>query len=534
MSTQSDKSNVALKSLNDWCRCITEDESLRYSSALKLKADGDPFSRLGRLYGWLSGDYTADDFEQSVETDEYNAWVERANARQAFLDRVAAADPDISWANSTGNGPHPLEGLITDETVLDNFERSCQWVNDTTQRIDDSVTPSENDVDETINQNAAQRKQGGLLMFQMTAPDGTMVEVPTDWAIYMAAISKKINSLNESIREMAARTPHPAANSTRMEMTVDRRVTFENTTARQDQDSHGPSRQQARQTPNEQRPQPPPTPFSHRQRESGVFVPDEVWGEGGSQNRQWPNEIGRQMRGRSTLLYSDDMYRTSSGNNRDIGQIVRRWGYKFAGEPGESSDTFLERIEESWELAKLTEVEMLSALPELFIGVAATWVRSNRSTWSTWEQFTRRIRRWCGITEHAQQRLAHEVTLRTQGPEESVRDYITCLEAMMWRIESPPPIELQLATLHRNIKPRLQQLVRCNEFRNVETLLDLVMEAELAVEAEKSFKLPPPPESCVYADYVYRPRKSATPKVRVAAVETKLSPTPSPTKVSSL
>ena len=48
----------------------------------------------------------------------------------------------------------------------------------------------------------------------------------------------------------------------------------------------------------------------------------------GSQNRQWPNaaasEIGRQTRRRSTLLYSNDMYRTSSGNNRDIGQIV--WG----------------------------------------------------------------------------------------------------------------------------------------------------------------------------------------------------------------
>ena len=151
MSAQSDKSNAALKSLNDWCRCITEDESLRYSSALKLKADGDPFNRQGRLYRWLSGDYTADDFEQSIVTDEHNAWVERANARQAFLDRVAAADPDISWANSTGNEPHPLEGLITDETVLDNVERSRQWVNDITRRIDDSVTPSENGVDETIN-----------------------------------------------------------------------------------------------------------------------------------------------------------------------------------------------------------------------------------------------------------------------------------------------------------------------------------------------------------------------------------------------
>ena len=119
--------NAALKVLNDWCRCITEDETLRYSSALKLRTDGDPFSKLGRLYKWLAGDYNADNFEQSADTDEHNTWVERANARQAFLDRVAAADADISWANSTGNEPHPLEGLITDETVLDNYVRSRQW-----------------------------------------------------------------------------------------------------------------------------------------------------------------------------------------------------------------------------------------------------------------------------------------------------------------------------------------------------------------------------------------------------------------------
>ena len=533
MSAQSDKSNAALKSLDDWCRCITEDESRRYSSALKLKANGDPFSRLGRLYRWLSGDYTADDFEQSVELDEHNAWVERANARQAFLDRVAAADPDISWANSTGNEPHPLEGLITDETVRENFERSRQWVNDTTRRADESGEPSENGEDEAINESAEQTKQGGISMFQMTAPDGTMVEVPTDWAMYMAAMSKKIDSLNESIRELASRTPHPTANSTRMDAreTVDRRVTFENTPANHSLERQGPARQQTQQTSNVQRPPPPSTPLSHRQRA------DEAWGGGGSQNRQWSStsasEIERQSRGR-TPQYSDDLNRTSSGNNRDIGQIVRRWGYKFAGEPGESIDTFLERIEESWELAKLTEFEMLSALPELFVGVAATWVRSNRSAWSTWEQFTRRIRRWCGVTDHVQQRLAHEVALRTQGPEESVRDYITCLEAMMRRMEPAPSTEFQLATLHRNMKPRLQQLVRRNEFQSIETLLDRAMEAELAVEAEKSFKLPPPPEMCVYADLAYKPRKPAPPRIKVAAVETKPPPTRTPQTSPSL
>ena len=82
------------------------------------------------------------------------------------------------------------------------------------------------------------------------------------------------------------------------------------------------------------------------------------------------------------------------------------------------------RVEENWILAKLTEDEILTALPELFVGITGTWVRSNRTSWITWEEFCRRIRRWCGVTDRVQQRLAHEVTLTTQGSEESVRDYI--------------------------------------------------------------------------------------------------------------
>ena len=171
------------------------------------------------------------------------------------MDRVAAVDADISWANSTGNEPYPLEGLITDETALDNYERSHQWVSDNTQLHDDNSSQSEHELDETNNRNAQQMNNVGLPMFKMTAPGDTTVEVPTDWAMYMAAISKKIESLNESIREMSSRTPHPAANSTRMDVRehADRRVTFENTPARQDHDRQGPLRQQALQTSNEQR-----------------------------------------------------------------------------------------------------------------------------------------------------------------------------------------------------------------------------------------------------------------------------------------
>ena len=47
----------------------------------------------------------------------------------------------------------------------------------------------------------------------------------------------------------------------------------------------------------------------------------------------------------------------------------------------------------------------------------------------------------------------------------------------MRKMDPFPTLDFQLATLHRNLKPHLQQLVRCIDFEDVETLLDLAMEA---------------------------------------------------------
>ena len=105
------------------------------------------------------------------------------------------------------------------------------------------------------------------------------------------------------------------------------------------------------------------------------------------------------------------------------------------------------------------------------VGVAGTWVSSNRTSWTTWEGFCRRIRRLCGVTDRVQQRLAHKVALRTQGSEKSVRDYITCLKAMMRKIEPLPSLVFQLGTLLRDMKPRVQQLLRVRCSRSHSTKL---------------------------------------------------------------
>ena len=87
--------DIALKAIGNWCRCLTSDETLRYTQGLGLKANGGTFQKLERLSKWLAGDYKPEDFEDTAPADEHMARVERANARRTFLDRTSGSDHDI-------------------------------------------------------------------------------------------------------------------------------------------------------------------------------------------------------------------------------------------------------------------------------------------------------------------------------------------------------------------------------------------------------------------------------------------------------
>ena len=77
---------------------------------------------------------------------------------------------------------------------------------------------------------------------------------------------------------------------------------------------------------------------------------------------------------------------------------------------------------------------MLSSLSELFTGTAATWYRNKKEKWATWQGFLTAVRRWYGTTKRYQQRLIAEANNRTQGEDQTMRDYITCLIAIVPKV----------------------------------------------------------------------------------------------------
>ena len=86
-----------------------------------------------------------------------------------------------------------------------------------------------------------------------------------------------------------------------------------------------------------------------------------------------------------------------------------------------------------------------------------------------------------------------------------MRDYITCLITIIRKISPPPSLDQQLDQLHRNLRPRLQAVVRRTEFDSVEGLLELAVDAEQTVENSKTFRPPPPSTAALLPEMAYHP-----------------------------
>ena len=171
----------------------------------------------------------------------------------------------------------------------------------------------------------------------------------------------------------------------------------------------------------------------------------------------------------------------------------------------QSIDVFLARLEDCRVLANLSEEEVLSSLSELFTDTAATWYRNEKEKWTTWQDFVTAARRRYGTTKRYQQQLVAEANNRTQGADEAVRDYITCLIAIIRKLSPPPSLEQQLDQLHRNLRPQLQAMVRRTEFSTVEGLLELAVDAEQTLKNAKTFRPPVLPGPALLPEMAYKP-----------------------------
>ena len=97
------------------------------------------------------------------------------------------------------DGPHPLEVLKTDKAVQKNLERSRECAAEATRDRQNDGEDKTTFNDENNNRNTEVNVQKMInkrpAMFEMSIADGTTLQVPTDWAMYMAAVNKKLQQI---------------------------------------------------------------------------------------------------------------------------------------------------------------------------------------------------------------------------------------------------------------------------------------------------------------------------------------------------
>ena len=75
-----------------------------------------------------------------------------------------------------------------------------------------------------------------------------------------------------------------------------------------------------------------------------------------------------------------------------------------------------------------------------------------------------------------------------------MRDYITCL-----------------ITITRKMSPP-QAMIRRKDFRTVEGLLELAVDAEQTLENSRTYRLPPPPAETLLLEMAYKPSSHTNPQ----------------------
>ncbi|XP_071569963.1 uncharacterized protein [Temnothorax nylanderi] len=191
-----------------------------------------------------------------------------------------------------------------------------------------------------------------------------------------------------------------------------------------------------------------------------------------------------------------------------IYNIMRKWDLKFSGARGEDAETFLLRVEEGRELIPVADEDMLRCLPFFLSGIALYWFRGKRERLTTWTAFKTAWRTRFGDPDF-QFALRDEIMRRTQGEQESVTDYLTCLKTLFDRLSPPWREEEKVGYAHRHMLPHLQTQIHRDSVQDMDALELWAARAEASCRAAQNYCAPPPPEYSFFPDLAYRTPKCA-------------------------
>lgn len=193
---------------------------------------------------------------------------------------------------------------------------------------------------------------------------------------------------------------------------------------------------------------------------------------------------------------------------REVSDTFRRWNLKFSSSATQSAEEFLSRLEDCRELTPLEGSEILRALPIIFSGVALEWLRVERKNWATYEEFVESFREWFGDAT-VNKRLRQQATARTQGPWETVTNYLTCIRGLLHRMTRPYSLEDQLDLAFENLRPDIREYLDREKITSFRELARVATAWERNLALSRDYRPPPAPEDSFMPELACQPQKAA-------------------------
>ena len=171
---------------------------------------------------------------------------------------------------------------------------------------------------------------------------------------------------------------------------------------------------------------------------------------------------------------------------QDLSRFVYNWKISFIGKSGASVEDFLTRLEEYRGITPISDDDMLRALPLLLKDVALLWFRIREDRWRSWPEFKADFRRRFSDYDFAA-RFKAQISSRTQGPKESINDYLTHLEGFIAMLRNEVPQVEQLDWAYYGLRPKYKKVIRKFDFRDFDELARLGRSWEMAWSSAKEY-----------------------------------------------
>ena len=145
---------------------------------------------------------------------------------------------------------------------------------------------------------------------------------------------------------------------------------------------------------------------------------------------------------------------------------------------------------------------MRRALPSILHDDDIPWFRRESRHWTCYQDFLGAFQlEYC--VGGRQERLKREVENRTQGPHESISQYLGKLRMLLDAVRPVMPLSERLQRAYRNLHPRYRDRIPANRIRTFADLQTLGKEEELRMMQNKAYKPPPPPEESEFPAAAY-------------------------------